>query len=80
MASAKNAGRLSRILDPALLVRPTMGASSTDPSLFDMRKSKFLLFRTAGVKSCIKVNNKERIINVIIAIFLCYSPGEIKLD
>ena len=51
MASAKNAGKLSKILDPALLVRPTTGASSTDPSLFEMRKSKFLLFSTAGVKS-----------------------------
>ena len=41
MASAKNAGKLSKILDPALLVRPTTGASSTDPSLFEKRKSKF---------------------------------------
>ena len=65
MASAKNAGRLSRILDPALLVRPTMGASSTDPSLFHKRKSKILLFRTAGVKSWNKFNNNLAKLNPI---------------
>ena len=50
MASANNAGKLSKRLDPALLVRPTTGASSTDSSLFEMRKSKFLLFSTAELK------------------------------
>ena len=71
MAKAKNAGRVSRIFDPALLVRPTIGASSTEPSLFEIRNSKFLLLRNAGVISCIKVNTKARRINVIIINFLC---------
>lgn len=68
---AKNAGKLSRILFPALLVRPTMDASSTEPSLLEIRKSKFLLFSKAGVNSCIRVNNKARRINVIIINILC---------
>ena len=68
---AKNAGKLSRILFPALLVRPTMDASSTEPSLLEIRKSKFLLFSKAGVNNCIRVNNKARRINVIIINVLC---------
>tara|TARA_B000000532_G_scaffold22447_1_gene15304 strand:+ start:520 stop:684 length:165 start_codon:yes stop_codon:yes gene_type:complete len=51
IASAKNAGKLSKILLPALLARPTIGASSTEPSLLEIRNSKFLLFSKAGVIS-----------------------------
>ena len=68
---AKNAGKLSRILLPALLDRPTMDASSTEPSLLEIRNSKFLLLSKAGVNNCIRVSNKARRINVIIINFLC---------